>query len=66
MPSFKIEDKAIDTLGAGDVFNAGLLYGILSENSAPDCTRYACFLAKEKCVQDGFKDLLSRIEKGAS
>ena len=64
VPSYKIEDKAVDTLGAGDVFNAGLLYGMLSDNSIENCTKYACFLAKEKCIQVGFKDLLLRINKG--
>ena len=63
VPSFKIEKgNATDTLGAGDVFNAGLIIGLLSaENSIRDCTKYACFLAKEKCVQEGFKNLVQRI-----
>jgi len=56
MPSFKI-DQPVDTLGAGDVFNAGLLYGILGQNTLKDSTKYACFLAKEKCLQLGFKNL---------
>jgi len=53
-------EKPIDTLGAGDVFIAGTIYGVISQNNCKDCVQYACFLAKEKCLQTGFKDLLQK------
>jgi sugar/nucleoside kinase (ribokinase family) len=36
-----IEVKVLDTTGAGDCFNAGFLYGVLSEMPMEECLRYA-------------------------
>ena len=56
-------EKPVDTLGAGDVFIAGTIYGLICQNHFNDSVQYACFLAKEKCLQNGFKDLLKKLKK---
>lgn len=44
----------IDSLGAGDVFNAGLINHLTQEFSLKDSLAYACELATLKCTQKGF------------
>lgn len=49
--------QVIDSLGAGDTFNAGLI-SQLAQNIAPaDALAFACELAANKCTQTGFSDL---------
>lgn len=45
--AFKV--KAVDTTGAGDAFDAGFLYGMLSGKSLRDCGRIGNFVAS-RCV----------------
>lgn len=39
----------IDSLGAGDTFNAGFIHGCCTQLSLPETLRYACQLAGKKC-----------------
>ncbi len=47
--------RAIDTLGAGDVFNAAVIHGLIQRRPAPRVLETACRIAAEKCTQTGFK-----------
>lgn len=47
----------VDTLGAGDTFNAGMIHGKLAGLGLRDCLREACQLAGEKCAQQGLHGL---------
>ena len=51
MPAFTVE--AVDTTGAGDVFHAGYIYGLLQEWDLERVVRFASALAAMKCLQMG-------------
>jgi len=49
--------KVIDTLGAGDTFNAGIISGYLEALNIEGILARACLLAGNKCGQTGFDGL---------
>ena len=51
-------DPVIDTLGAGDTFNAGLIHSLINNNQLKQALSHACQLAGHKCGQQGFANLL--------
>lgn len=53
--------QVIDTLGAGDTFNAGLIHSLLNNRSLQIALSNACQLAGHKCGQRGFAQLLSNF-----
>lgn len=50
--------KVLDTIGAGDVFNAAVIDAKIHQLSCLDSLRKGCQLATKKCTQYGFEDLL--------
>jgi ketohexokinase len=52
-----IPHRVVDTLGAGDTFNAGVIDGYLARRDAATILRQACVLAGRKCGQPGFDGL---------
>lgn len=51
-------EKVTDTLGAGDTFNAGVIYSLCKGLSLHDTLNFACFVAGTKCGMQGYDDLL--------
>ena len=51
MPAFKVE--AVDTTGAGDVFHAGYIFGLLQGWDLERVLRFASALAALKCRRIG-------------
>jgi ketohexokinase len=45
--------QVVDTLGAGDTFNAGVIDSLLRGQGLDDALRFACALAGGKCGQSG-------------
>ena len=50
----------VDTLAAGDVFNAGVIHGLLQRQTAREVLETAVRLAGDKCAQDGLAHLVKR------
>jgi ketohexokinase len=55
-PAF-LPSRTIDTLGAGDVFNAGMIHKLLQGNSLTVALNEASNLAGKKCGQYGLDNL---------
>lgn len=58
-PAF-VPEKVVDTLGAGDTFNAGLISALVTSESPEQALYSACQLAGQKCGQFGFDQLSSK------
>jgi len=58
-PSFSNE-KAINTIAAGDTFNAGLIDNLNSHQNFQKCLNYACELAGKKCASERLDFLLQK------
>jgi len=58
VPAKKI-NPVIDTLGAGDTFNAGLIHSLIGQLSLKESVVYASILAAKKCQQPGLDKLLT-------
>ncbi len=52
-----IPPRVVDTLGAGDTFNAGVIDGYLAQRDTVTILRQACVLAGKKCGRTGFDGL---------
>ena len=50
-----LDVKVLDSLGAGDVFNAGMIASLLERNTMTTCLSYACQLAGLKCTVKGLQ-----------
>jgi ketohexokinase len=55
-PAFPPE-RVVDSVGAGDAFNAGLIHALLAGREAADALEFACRLAGHKVGQQGFAQL---------
>jgi len=56
--------QTIDSLGAGDTFNAALIDGLINNKSLADAVIFASRLAAKKCQRIGLDDILSKpVEK---
>nr|CAG8472440.1 3131_t:CDS:2 [Entrophospora candida] len=53
----------VDSVGAGDTFIAGVIYGLTQELSPDVCLKFACELAGRKCAQIGFNKVVERMGK---
>ncbi|MGD8235824.1 MAG: PfkB family carbohydrate kinase [Chromatiales bacterium] len=59
-PAFEVPN-VVDTVGAGDVFNAGIIHGLLCGMPVQDVLREAARLAAIKCGQTGFDSLADAL-----
>lgn len=55
-------EKLIDTVGAGDVFNAAVIHGAVNRHADGSLLADACHLAGYKCGQEGFGGLSAVLE----
>lgn len=61
MPAFTVE--AVDTTGAGDVFHAGYIYGLLQKWDLERVIRFASALAAVKCQQMGGRKGIPHLDE---
>lgn len=55
-PAFTVA-RVVDSLGAGDTFNAGLISQLAQKIAPAKALAFACELAANKCTQTGFNNL---------
>lgn len=48
-------DAVVDTLGAGDTFNAGVISRLYKGDGLSEAIRFGCWLAGKKCEKVGLK-----------
>ncbi|XP_077095123.1 ketohexokinase isoform X1 [Siphateles boraxobius] len=51
-------EKLVDTLGAGDTFNASVMYSLSNGNSLQDALTFGCQIAGKKCGVHGYDGIL--------
>lgn len=56
------QQKIVDTLGAGDTFNAGFIHSRLKEDSLVETLAFAVSLANHKCTQIGLNNLINNFQ----
>ncbi len=61
-PAF-VQARIIDSLGAGDTFNAGMIYNCLAGHSLATALHHSNRLAGLKCSQQGYAGLAERYQK---
>jgi ketohexokinase len=52
----------VDTLAAGDTFNAAMIHSLLAQDSYDQALKFATTLASHKCQQQGLHDLLTHFD----
>ncbi len=53
--------SVVDSVGAGDTFTAGVIYGLTQSMTPENCLRFACDLAGRKCAQVGFDGVVEKM-----
>ncbi|MDZ7751479.1 MAG: PfkB family carbohydrate kinase [Gammaproteobacteria bacterium] len=53
----------VDTIGAGDVLNAGVIHGLVNQQPLNRVLPFGCQLAGVKCAQEGLEDLLANYHR---
>ncbi len=53
--------RLVDTIGAGDVFNAAMVHGLVTGQSLAATLAAACRLAGKKCGQEGLQGLVGSV-----
>ena len=61
VPAFRTE--VVDSTGAGDIFHAGSIYGLLQGWSAPDTLRFAAAAAALKCEKLGGRPGIPTLQR---
>lgn len=52
--------RPVDTIGAGDVLNAGFIFGLVNNSDVQDVLKCAVELATRKCQQEGLAELVKQ------
>jgi ketohexokinase len=55
-------NQVVDTVGAGDTFTAGVMYGLSHGFDMMDVLTFACELAGRKVAQTGFDGLRQQLD----
>ncbi|KAI8579028.1 hypothetical protein K450DRAFT_243519 [Umbelopsis ramanniana AG] len=55
-------DQVVDTVGAGDTFTAGVIYGLSHGFNVLDVLTFSCELAGRKVAQTGFDQLKQQLD----
>ena len=64
VPAFRV--PVVDSTGAGDIFHAGSIYGLLHGWSAPQTLRFAAAAAALKCEQLGGRLGIPTVERASA
>jgi len=64
VPAFRV--PVVDSTGAGDVFHAGSVYGLLQGWSVPDTLRFAAAAAALKCERLGGRPGIPTVERATA
>jgi sulfofructose kinase len=64
VPAFRV--PVVDSTGAGDIFHAGTIYGLLQGWSIPEVLRFAAAAAALKCEKLGGRPGIPTLERAAA